>query len=289
MIHRSRWAAELGLAFTCLVWGSTFVLVRNALADVSTVLFLAIRFSLAALLLFALHVLRGGSLRQPGLRAGLATGLLLYSGYLLQTVGLRFTTPAISGFITGLYIVLVPLLAAALYRRQPGASEWLGVALATAGMALLSLQSLRVGSGKGELLTLGCAFAFAAHILALAHYSQKVSAGWLSTLQVATGAAIALLTFWWVEPVFLRPSPALVTAVIITAVFATALAFYVQTWAQARTTPTRAALILSLEPVFAWLASWVLEGEVLTARAVAGVGCILTGILIVELKPLRAR
>jgi drug/metabolite transporter (DMT)-like permease len=289
MTRDSRWGAELGLAFTCIVWGSTFVVVRNALADVSTVLFLAIRFSLAAVLLAGTHVLRGGSLREPGLRAGVVTGLLLYAGYLLQTLGLRFTTPAISGFITGLYVVLVPLLGAALYRRQPGASEWLGVLLATLGMALLSLHSVRMGSGKGELLTLGCAFAFAAHILALAHYSQRVSAGWLSTLQVGTGAAVALLTFWWVEPVFLRPSAAVVTAVVITSVFATALAFYVQTWAQARTTPTRAALILSLEPVFAWLASRVLEGEVLTARAAAGVGCILAGILLVELKPLRAR
>jgi drug/metabolite transporter (DMT)-like permease len=289
MILRSRWGAELGLAFTCLVWGSTFVVVRNALADVSTVLFLAIRFTLAALLLAAIHVARGGSLRQPGYRAGLVTGLLLYTGYLFQTVGLRFTTAAISGFITGLYIVLVPLLAAALYRRQPGLSEWVGVLLATAGMGLLSLQSSRIGVGKGELLTLGCAFAFAAHIMALAHYSPSVSAGWLSTLQVGTGAAVALLTFWWVEPVFLRPSPAVVTAILITSVFATALAFYVQTWAQARTTPTRAALILALEPVFAWLMSWVVEGEVLTARALAGVGCILAGILIVELKPLRAR
>lgn len=289
MIHRGRWGAEIGLAFTCLVWGATFVLVRNALADVSVTLFLALRFSLAALLLGAIHLLRGGSLRQPGLRAGALTGLLLYSGYVLQTLGLRFTTAAISGFITGLYVVIVPLLAAAVFRRLPGLSEWVGVVLAALGMGLLSLQSSSVGAGRGEILTLGCAVAFAAHILALARYSPRVPAGWLSTVQVATGAIVALLTFWWVEPVFLRPSGAVLLAVVITSVFATALAFYVQTWAQARTTPTRAALILALEPVFAWLTSWVLEGEVLTARALAGAGCILAGILIVELKPLRAR
>jgi drug/metabolite transporter (DMT)-like permease len=289
MIHRGRWGAELALALTCFVWGSTFVLVRNALADVSTVLFLAIRFSIAAVLLAGIHLARGGSFREPGLRAGIVTGLLLYTGYVLQTAGLRFTTAAVSGFITGLNIVIVPLLAAALYRTAPSSSEWAGAILATAGTALLSLQSSRFSAGTGEILTLGCAFAFAAHILALARYSRRVSAGWLSTVQIATGAAVALLTFWWAEPVFFRPSLAVVTAVVITSVFATAMAFFVQTWAQARTSPTRAALILSLEPVFAWLTSWLVEGEVLTARAVAGAACILAGVLTVELKPLRAR
>jgi drug/metabolite transporter (DMT)-like permease len=289
MIRGSRWGAELGLALTCLVWGSTFVVVRNALADVSTVLFLALRFSIAALLLGTLHIARGGTLRQPGLKAGTVTGLLLYSGYVLQTAGLRFTTPAISGFLTGLYIVLVPLLAAAFYRRMPCLSEWIGVTLATVGMALLSLQSSQFGIGPGELLTIGCAFAFALHILALARYSRLVGAGWLATLQVSVAAVVALLTFWWVEPVYLRPSAAVIGAVLITSVLATALAFFVQTWAQARTTPTRAALILSLEPVFAWLTSWLVEGETLTARGFAGAGCILAGILVVELKPLRTR
>lgn len=283
------WPAELGLAAVCFIWGSTFVLVKNALADVSTVLFLALRFSLAAVFLAALYFARGGRLQHGGVGPGLLTGVLLYGGYLLQTLGLRHTTPATSGFLTGLYIVLVPLLGAMVYRRAPGWSEWLGFAVATAGMGLMTLRSATFEAGRGELLTLACAFAFAGHILALGHFSERMHTDWLALLQIGACALIALATFWWVESPFLRASPAVLIALGVTSLFATALAFWIQTWAQARTSSTRAAIIFSLEPVFAWLASWALEGETLTARAVAGAALILAGIFLVELKPARRR
>jgi drug/metabolite transporter (DMT)-like permease len=284
------WRAELALAGVCLIWGSTFVLVKNALDDVSTILFLALRFSAATVLLGGLYLARGGRLTNiKAVRGGAFTGVFLYAGYVLQTMGLRWTTPATSGFITGLYIVMVPLFAAALYRKMPGVSEWLGVILATAGMALMTLRGADLAVGTGELLTVGCAVAFAAQILALSHYSRRIGTDLLTLLQIGTSAAVALATFWWVEDVHLRWSAALITAIVVTSVFATAVAFWLQTWAQARTTPTRAAVIFSLEPVFAWLTSWLLEGEVLTGRAVAGAACILAGILAVELKPFRAR
>ncbi len=279
------WSAELALAVVCLFWGSTFVLVKQALADVSTVLFLALRFSAATLILAAMYKLRGGKLTWKGVGAGVLTGSLLYAGYLTQTVGLRYTTPATSGFLTGLYIVMVPILSAIVYRRMPGVAEWLGIVFAAVGMGLLTLNSARFELGLGELLTLACAFAFAWHILALGHFSKRMGTDWLTLLQIASCAFIANATFWWVEPVVIRWSPPLVVALAVTAVLATALAFWIQTWAQARTTPTRAALIFALEPVFAWLTSWLVEGEVLTPRALAGAGCILAGILLVELKP----
>jgi drug/metabolite transporter (DMT)-like permease len=183
----------------------------------------------------------------------------------------------------------VPLLAAAIYSRVPAAIEWVGIALAGVGMALLTLDSARLEVGTGELLTLACAFAFAAHIIALGHYSQKMNTDWLTLLQIASCAAIALCTFWWVEPAFVRWTPAVWVALVSTSVLATAVAFWIQTWAQARTTATRAAVIFSLEPVFAWLTSWLVAGETLTPRAFAGAACILAGILLVELKPARAR
>jgi drug/metabolite transporter (DMT)-like permease len=111
----------------------------------------------------------------------------------------------------------------------------------------------------------------------------------LTLLQIGTSAIIALATFWWVEDVQLRWTPALVTALAVTSVLATAFAFWVQTWAQARTSATRAAVIFSLEPVFAWMTSWLVEGEILTGRAIAGAVCILAGILVVEVKPFRVR
>lgn len=287
--HGKTWKAELGLASVCLAWGSTFVLVKNALDDVSTVLFLALRFTAAAVLLGSLFAIRGGRVTRKGLGAGVLTGALLYSGYLFQTLGLRWTTAATSGFLTGLYIVLVPLFAAVVYARSPGLSEWVGVLLAGAGMALMTLRTSELAIGKGELLTVGCAVAFAAHMVALSHYSRGLNTDLLTFLQIATSAAIALGTFWWVEEVQLRWTAALVTALAVTVVFATAVAFWIQTWAQARTSATRAAVIFSLEPVFAWLTSWLVEGEVLTARGLGGAACILAGILVVELKPFRVR
>ena len=130
-----------------------------------------------------------------------------------------------------------------------------------------------------------CAIVFAVHILLLSHFSKRMSTDWLSLQQIAVCAAIGLSTFWWVEPVTVRWSGPVVFALMLTSVLATALAFWLMTWAQARTSPTRAALIFALEPVFAWLTSWIVEGEVLTVRAFAGAGCILAGILLMELKP----
>ena len=279
--------AEIALALVSLVWGATFVLVKNALADISTVLFLGLRFGLAALILGAVYRARGGRITRKGVGAGILVGSLLYSGYLLQTFGLKYTSPATSGFITGLYVPMVPMLSAAIYRRPPGVSEWMGVTLAAIGMSLLTLQSAHLRIGIGELLTLGCAFAFAWHMLALAHYSRKLGTDWLAFIQIASCAVIGLSSFALVEPVVLRWTPAVILALGVTSIFATALAFWIQTWGQARTTATRAAVIFALEPVFAWLTSWLLEGEILTGRAVAGATCILVGILLVELKPIR--
>jgi drug/metabolite transporter (DMT)-like permease len=282
-----RWA-ELGLASVCLLWGSTFVLVKNALEDVSPALFLGIRFSIAAVVLAILYAARRNS-ENRGWRGGIFAGLFLFGGYFLQTLGLRFTTPAKSGFITGLYIVLVPLLLAIVYRKVPGLSEWLGITLATIGMGLLTLTTSRFAMGFGDALTVGCAFAFAIHILVLSHYSKETMTEWLTLLQVGTCAIVALATCNLLEEPFVRWTPSVIVAIAITSIFATALAFYVQTWGQKHTTATRAALIFSLEPVFAWLTSYLFENEVLTKQAIAGAACILTGILVVELKPLSRR
>jgi drug/metabolite transporter (DMT)-like permease len=282
-----RWA-EFGLAMVCLLWGSTFVLVKNALDDVSPALFLGIRFSIAAVILAVVYAFRRTS-RTHSWRGGIVAGAFLFGGYFLQTLGLRFTTPAKSGFITGLYIVLVPLLLAVVYRRVPGFSEWLGVLLATIGMGLLTLTTSKFEMGFGDALTVGCAFAFAIHILLLSHYSKHTMTEWLTLLQVGTCAIVALTTCNLLEQPFVRWTRPVIVALAVTSILATALAFYVQTWGQKHTTATRAALIFSLEPVFAWLTSYIFENEILTRQAIAGALCILTGILVVELKPLSRR
>jgi drug/metabolite transporter (DMT)-like permease len=280
------WQADLALAFVALVWGATFTVVKQALADCSTLLFLGLRFTLATLalaLVFRKRAFQGGL----ALRGGLIAGVFLFTGYLFQTLGLRFTTPSKSAFITGLSIVMVPILSAALYRAFPHPSEILGVGIATIGMALLTLRSLHIE--LGDLLTLAGALSFAVHIVVIGHYSPLASFESLTLVQILTAAALALSSFWWAEAPRIIWSGQLLIALVLTGLLATALAFGIQVWAQRRTTATRTALIFALEPVFAWITSFLLTGERLSARGTAGALLILAGILLVELKPIGAR
>jgi drug/metabolite transporter (DMT)-like permease len=285
----SRGRAELALAAVCLIWGSTFVLIKSALDDISTLLFLALRFSIAAMVLAGIYAVRRRSWQLGGWRTGMVVGGFLFIGFFFQTLGLRFTTAAKSGFITGLSVVLVPLLSALVYKRAPRIAEWIGVLLASAGLGLMTLDPSSLQMGKGDLLTVGCAVAFAVHILLLGHYSPRMESDWLTLLQISACALFAWSTFGWVEAPYVRWSGIVVMAIAIASVLATALAFWVMTWAQKYTSPTRAALIFTLEPVFAWLTAYLVAGEKLTGHGVAGAACILVGILLVELKPAPSR
>jgi drug/metabolite transporter (DMT)-like permease len=282
-----RWKAELVLVAIAFIWGATFVVVKEALADVSTLLFLAIRFSLAACLL-ALVLRRRYSGRHDWggiLRGGLVAGGLLFLGYATQTAGLRHTTASRSAFLTGLYIVLVPFFSALVLRNRPRWTDLLGAAVATAGTALLSAGGGAAGWNVGDTLTVACAFAFAAHMVSVEQFSRLMSTEVLSILQVAVVAAGSLATCAWLEPPRLAWSGQLVFALLLTAVFATALSFYLYTWAQRQTTANRAAVLLATEPVFAGLTAWAVAGEAWTAAGLAGAALILGGILVVELKP----
>ena len=286
--------AEAALAWNTVVWGATFVLVKAALNDVSPLLFLAMRFSLATgALVLIFRATRRRQDRQryqwKAILAGGLTGSFLFAGYLFQTFGLRLTTAPKSAFITGLTSVMVPLLAALVYRNRPQVSEVAGVLVATAGLGLMTLQGALGSIGKGDLLTFFCAIGFAAHIVTLGHFSDHVSFELLSIGQVGAAALWSLSLFWWVEKPRLEWHPILVYAILVTGLLATALAFTLQAWAQQYTTSTRTALIYMLEPVFAWTTSYFLMGEGLAARAAAGAALILGGVILVELKPLDAR
>jgi drug/metabolite transporter (DMT)-like permease len=286
----ARWKADLALVSVTFIWGATFILVKEALNSVSTMLFLTLRFSIATVALWFAFRRRGAhyprNLKRE-LLIGLLVGTCLFAGYVLQTAGLRYTTAAKAGFITGFYIVLVPILNAFISRRLPHPSEAAGVGLATIGMGLMTLNTLRFDIGFGDLLVLGCSFAYALHIIVLGHFARHMSFETLATNQIAAGALLGALTFWWIETPRLTWTPGLVIALAVTSLLATALAFSIQSWAQQFTTPTRTAIIFTLEPVFAWLTSFVVAGELLTGRGVSGAVLILTGILFVELKPIR--
>jgi drug/metabolite transporter (DMT)-like permease len=215
-------------------------------------------------------------------------GIFLFGGYVLQTAGLKFTSASKAGFITGLYVPLVPIIGGLAYQKLPQMSELIGVVIAVAGTILLTVQKDILDIGRGDLLVAGCAAAFACHIVILGRFAPKSNLGLLTVAQIATGALLGAATFWWVEPVRLAWSTNVWVALAVTSLLATALAFSIQTWAQRWSSPTRTALIFSLEPVFAWLTSYLVAGEVLSQRGMAGAALILAGILIVELKPFRA-
>jgi drug/metabolite transporter (DMT)-like permease len=290
MHHHSRWQADAALVFVALIWGSTFVVVKNALADVSTIYFLFLRFSLASLCLLALFApaFRKMPWRDigKGLGGGTIAGLFLWLGYILQTVGLKYTSAGNSGFLTGLYIVLVPLIGSAFLRKRPTGREIIGVAIATGGMVVMTLPSLAANFtlNFGDLLTLACAVAFSFHLLTVGYYSERLKTEALALGQIGCAAILSGLSLG-LEPLHVKWSRAVWVAVVLTAVFATALAFALQTWAQRYTTATRTALIFALEPVVALVTAVSLGGETLTLYAVAGGALILVGILAVELKP----
>jgi len=284
----SSWKADLALAGITLIWGATFVVVKNALSGVSTMLFLTLRFSAAALVLAALYRGRLNSNargHKSALRGGMLAGLVLIAAYFFQTQGLRFTTPSKSAFITGLSVALVPILGAAWRRRMPRLQEIGGVTAAVLGLALMTVRWQELRIGPGDLLTMACAVGFAVHILVVERYTRSGGFEILSLVQIATAAVVGAATCWWVETPHLEWSAQLAGALAITSLLATALAFTVMAWAQQHTTATHTALIFSLEPVFAWLTSWMVEGETLSTTASLGAALILGGILIVELKP----
>jgi drug/metabolite transporter (DMT)-like permease len=298
-----RKAAELALVFNTLVWGATFILVKSALVGISPLLFLALRFSLAtAALALLFHKPLAKRDAWKGAGAGVLVGSFLFLGYLLQTLGLRLTSAPKSAFITGLTSVMVPLLGSFVYRNRPRISEWLGILTATAGLALMTLPDAGLlatvlpGAGlakaainRGDVLTFFCCIAFAAHIVTLGHFSRRMGFELLSATQVGTAALLSLALCGWTETPHMEWRPAVVSGILITGLFATALAFTVQAWAQKYTTHTRTALIYMLEPVVAWATSYLLAGEGLSRRAAAGAALILGGVLLVELKPLSQR
>lgn len=293
--HRKRAIlAHILLIGVVLVWGCTFPLVKSALHDISPLLFNLLRMSLAAIALFAVnhHALRG--LTRAELRLCLAAGLFLALGYQFQTSGLAHTTPSKSAFLTGLVVVLVPILsllprAAPPSAPRPNAIVFLGAILAFAGLILLTSTpgtgaALLSGMHLGEWLTLACAVAFAAHLLTLAHAAPQLSARRLGTLQIAFASLFMLITLPLGGHPTLHLTPIAILALAITALLATAAAFTIQSWAQQLLPPTHTALILTLEPVFAALTSLLFFHERFGPREILGAALILAGILLAELR-----
>ena len=273
--------ALLVLLLVTAVWGVTFVQVKDAVAVYPLFAFLALRFAIASGTLAVPGAARLRSLGRTGLGAGVLAGALLGAGYALQTAGLERTTVSSTGFITGMYVVLTPLLALAVLRTRVGRGAFAGVLLATAGLALLA--GVHRGSLLGDLLVLAGAAVYSLQIVLMERFAPRYDAIAFTLVEMLTafGGLLAIA-------VALRDLPfphgwTVWGALLVTGVFASALAFLAQTWAQRRTTATRTALAFSMEPVWAAFFGFTLAGDRLGTTAWLGCAVIMAGIVVAEL------
>ena len=278
--------ATISLVVVTAIWGSTFVVVKNAVERMPVMDFLAWRFAIAAVVMVAARPTAIRSLDRRGWVAGVLLGLALGAGYVAQTYGLQHTPASISGFITGLFVVFTPLCSAVILRTRITATTWFAVGLATVGLGLISLRGFSIGSG--EAITLLCAVAFALHIVGLGEWSSSYDAAALAVVQLTTVAVMSIVI---AAPSSLAPPPdgKAWGAVLLTAIAATSIAFFVQTWAQAHLPPTRAAVVMTMEPVFAGIFGVAVGGDSLDARIIAGAALVLVAMYVVELGPRQAR
>jgi drug/metabolite transporter (DMT)-like permease len=280
--RRRELLAELALVGIAAIWGATFTVVQDAIEKLPTMAFLGYRFTAAALIVAVVfrHSLR--RLSAAGFRAGLAMGVFLTAGYVLQTLALEHTTASNAGFITGLFVVITPVLAALLLRERVGRVAWLAAAVSAVGLYLLSGTE---GFNRGDGLALLCAVAFAAHILVTARGVRGHDVGALLVVQVAVCGLFCLVVAGAAGDLEAPPDASVWWALVITAVFATALAYFVQSYAQRHAPPARTALILASEPAFAGLFGWLLAGDRLSAVAWTGAALIVAAIVTVEVLP----
>lgn len=291
-MNRSTIFADVSLLLVALVWGSTFVLVQNAIAFLEPFSFNGVRFFLAALLLGGWLVLfekkQLVQMDKKLLASGVIMGLFLFVGYAFQTAGLLYTTSSKAGFITGLSVVMVPVFSFMLLKVKPGMNAITGVSVATAGLYLLTMTD-KVSLNIGDALVFVCAVGFALHIIFTGKYSSKYPALLLTVIQVATVAILsmvfALFTENWQQAfqleVLLKGN--VLGALIVTSLFATAIAFFAQTTFQKYTTPTRVALIFAMEPVFAAATGFIWANERLSYSAVIGCLLIFAGMVFAEI------
>ena len=276
--------SELALIAIASIWGLTFVMVQDAIRELPTMAFLAYRFIPAALIVAVVFRRQLRALPPGGWRAGALMGAFLTGGYIFQTLGLEETTASNTGFITGLFVVLTPVLGAVFLRQAIPLVAW-----AAAGVAMVGLWLL-AGAGtdfnfRGDGLVLVCAFSLAAHILATARAVKRYDVGALLAIQLGVVGVVSLAIAAIAGDLEPPEGATVWSALVVTSLIASALGFFVQTFAQQHAPPARTALILAAEPAFAGLFGWLLNDERLTAAGWLGAALIMTAIVAVEIIP----
>ena len=273
--------APFALLLVSAAWGLAFVVMKPAIERQSVNNFLFTRFLMAVLVMILIRPQVLKLLTKDLLLRGLAAGFLLGGGYIFQTVGLANTGAAITGFVTGLYVVLTPLFAGLIFKERVTKNTWFYVFIATVGLALLSLKGWSIGFG--ELMVFFSAIAFAAHITALSKWSAGRDVYAMTITQLTMCAAMTGLASAF-EGYSAPPDSGVWAVVVFTAVFATAIAFIVQTWSQAHMSATNVAVILTMEVVFADFFAILFAGERLTLQAALGGILVVTAMYLIVLK-----
>jgi drug/metabolite transporter (DMT)-like permease len=282
--------AHVLLILTTLVWGATFVIIKDALRDISPLVFNAVRMTLAALTLAVAFRYEFGRFTLGAIGSGILIGLFLAAGNEMQTYGLQFTMPSKSAFLTGLAVVLVPVFLAIFWRQRISRWSAVGVLLAFVGLYLLTIPATAnaranfSGIERGDLFTIGCAIVFAFHIIFMGHATQAHRWQQITLVQTVTAAVVMSACAPVLESPQIHWTPRVITAILFTGTLSLAAAFSVQAWAQQFTPATHTALIFSLEPGFAWITSALFLGERLGTRAAIGAALILAGVVISEEK-----
>lgn len=274
--------APWALLFVSAAWGLAFVVMKDAIERQTVNNFLFSRFVAAVVVMILIRPQCIKLFNKDLLLRASAAGLFLGSGYILQTLGLKLTGAAITGFITGLYVVFTPLIAAIVLKARITLITWGCVGVATLGLALLSLQGWSIG--LGELLVLGSAFAFGAHIIALGKWSSGRDAYAMTVVQLAMCAVLTGIASALEGGYQLPPDNGVWATVIFTAVVCTAVAFVIQTWSQAHMSTTKVAVILTMEVVFAAFFAIVFGGETLTLQKALGGVLVVIAMFVIVLK-----
>jgi drug/metabolite transporter (DMT)-like permease len=288
MRHTKRRKAEGFLLLATLIWGGTFVVIKGALTDISPLFFVGIRFLIATLIFTPFIMLRRDGFTRPAIHAGIMLGTIMFIAFGTQTIGLQYTTASKSGFITGLLVVFTPILQLLIERRVPRPGNILGVLLVLLGLYLLTSpqgSSFNIGDG----LTLICAFFFGLYIVYIDIFTKKYSIMHLVYLQVLTVSFLSLFFALLFEPIKFEPTGNLLFALGYTTLLATMLNTFLQTKFQKETTPTRAGIIYTLEPVFSALLAFIVLNELIGMIGVLGGAIIVLGFVVSELSDLLER
>lgn len=282
--------SDISLLLIAVIWGSTFIIIKQTIENIPTFAFLSIRFGVASLLLLILCFKRIRNINSELLKDGTKLGIILFLVFAFQTVGLKYTPASVTAFITGMYVIIVPLFSAIMLRQKPNTASIFGVLISCAGLSLITLNN-SIAISKGEFLVFMNAIFCSLHIIFTDTYSRKHDVVLLTTIQISVVFVLSTICSLAFEPYTLprNPNTQLIFTIVLTGVFATVIAFLVQTGMQKYTTPTKAALIYTMEPVASVFFSYVIGGEILSMRQYSGAALIICAMMVAELGSLLTR